>query len=44
MAKQYLDKSADELAYQRYLSGDYTYQEYVDVCEIEECEPMPIMQ
>lgn len=34
-----MDCSADELAYQRYLNGEYTYQEYLDVCEIEECEP-----
>ena len=31
------DLTADELAYQRYLKGEYTYQEYLDVCEMEEC-------
>lgn len=33
--------TADELAYERYLNGEYTYDDYVDVCEIEECEPLP---
>lgn len=35
------DKTADELAYERYKKGEYTYQDYVDVCELEECEPLP---
>lgn len=36
-----LDKTADELAYERYKRGEYTYQDYVDVCNQEECEPLP---
>ena len=36
-----MDKTADELAYQLYLRGIYTYEDYVNVCEIEECEPKP---
>lgn len=31
------DLTADELAYQRFLNGEYTYQDYLDVCEMEEC-------
>lgn len=34
-----LQKTADELAYERYLVGEYTYEDYVDVCNIEEVEP-----
>lgn len=34
-----MDKTADELAYERYLNGEYTYEDYLVVCEIEECEP-----
>lgn len=34
-----MDKTADELAYERYLSGEYTFEEYSDVCELQECEP-----
>ena len=34
-----MDKTADELAYERYQSGEYTYEDYVDVCRQEECEP-----
>ena len=37
-----VDKTADELAYLRYLNGEYTYQDYADVCEIEGCEPLPM--
>lgn len=36
-----LDLTADELAYKRYLVGEYTYQDYVDVCELEETTPLP---
>lgn len=35
------DKTADELAYERYKNGEYTYDEYVTVCKQEECEPLP---
>ncbi len=34
-----MEKTADELAYDRYKSGEYTYEDYLAVCEIEECEP-----
>ena len=37
------NKTADELAYSRYLNGEYTYQDYVDVCDVEECEPLPMI-
>lgn len=32
------DTTAEEKAYFRYLSGEYTYQNYIDVCELEEME------
>lgn len=35
------DLTADERAYIYYLLGDYYYDDYVDVCENEECEPLP---
>ena len=35
------NKTADELAYEMYLNGEYTYEDYVCVCNIEECEPLP---
>ena len=35
------DKTADELAYERYKNGEYTYDEYVTVCDTEGCEPLP---
>ena len=35
------DMTADELAYQRYCNGEYSYQDYLDVCEQEGCEPEP---
>ena len=34
-----MDKTADELALERYLNGEYTWQDYLDVCEFEEVEP-----
>ena len=34
------DLTEDEIAYIRYILGDYDYEDYVDVCEIEECEPL----
>ncbi len=34
------DLTADEIAYQEYLKGEYTYEEYLSVCEIEETEPL----
>ncbi len=36
-----MDLTASEMVYQRYLSGEYTYEEYLVVCELDECEPMP---
>ena len=36
-----MDETADELAYKRYLAGEYTYEEYLVVCDIEETTPMP---
>lgn len=33
-------KTADELAYERYKRGEYTYEEYCDVCTIEDVEPI----
>lgn len=34
--------TADEVAYLRYLSGSYSYQNYIDVCEHEDVkEPRP---
>lgn len=35
------DLTADEIAYKKYQDGEYTYQDYVDVCTQEECEPLP---
>lgn len=35
------DKTADELAYEEYLQGKITYEDYCAVCDIEECEPEP---
>ena len=35
------DKTADELAYEEYLQGIMTYEDYCAVCDIEECEPEP---
>ena len=35
------DKTADEIAYDRYLNKEYTYEEYLDVCVLEGIEPMP---
>lgn len=35
------DLTADEIAYLHYLNGQYTYQDYLTVCETEECEPQP---
>lgn len=32
-----MDKTADELAYERYLSGEYTFEDYLDVCSLQEC-------
>ena len=34
-----MDKTADEMAYEKYQKGEYTYEEYADVCDHEECEP-----
>lgn len=34
------EKTADELAYERYRRGEYTYEEYRDVCTIEDVEPL----
>ena len=36
------DMTADELAYERYCKGEYSYQDYLDVCEQEGCEPEPL--
>lgn len=36
------NKTADELAYERYKSGKYTYEDYCNVCMIEDCEPLPM--
>ena len=33
------DKTADELAYDRYCNGDYTWNDYVDVCALEDVPP-----
>ena len=35
------DMTADELAYERYKRGEYAYDDYVSVCDIEETEPLP---
>ncbi len=35
------DRTADELAYEEYLQGKITYEDYCAVCDIEECEPEP---
>ena len=35
------DLTADERAYIEYLSGNISYQNYLDVCEQEEVEPEP---
>lgn len=37
-----MDKTADELAYERYLRGDYSYEDYIAVCEQEDVEPLMI--
>lgn len=34
-----MDYTADELAYERYKQGEYTYEDYCDVCKNEEVEP-----
>jgi len=34
-----MEQTADELAYERYKNGEYTYDDYLAVCEQEECEP-----
>lgn len=36
------EKTADELAYERYKRGEYTYEEYRDVCTIEDVEPIKL--
>lgn len=38
---EHLDLTADELAYERYKRGEYSYEDYVFVCEQEETEPLP---
>ena len=30
----------DEIAYMLYKAGEYSYQDYLDVCEQEEVEPL----
>lgn len=35
------DKTADEIAYERYKTGLDTYEDYLAVCTVEECEPLP---
>lgn len=35
------DRTADELAADRYVENQITYADYVAVCELEECEPVP---
>lgn len=35
-----MNKTADELAYERYKNGEYTYEDYLDVCEQEDCVPI----
>ena len=37
----WLDLTEDEVAYIRYLDGSYTYEDYAQVCDQEECEPLP---
>lgn len=36
-----MNKTADEIAYERYKNGEYTYEDYCDVCLQEDCEPIP---
>jgi hypothetical protein len=36
-----MDYTTDELAYEMYLRGDYTYEDYCDICNIEECKTKP---
>lgn len=33
--------TADEIAYEEYKKGNYTYDEYVEICKQEECQPEP---
>lgn len=35
-----MDKTSDELAYERYMRGEYTYEEYLDVCANEDSQPL----
>lgn len=35
------DLTEDEIVYKRYELGIDTYEDYLRVCEIEECEPLP---
>ena len=34
-----MTKTADELAYERYLKGEYAWNDYIVVCCQEDCEP-----
>ena len=36
-----IDMTADESAYDKYLNGEYTYDDYLAVCETQECIPEP---
>lgn len=35
------DMTADELAYNRYLKGEYSYADYLVVCRNEDVSPLP---
>ena len=35
------NKTEDEIVYEEYLAGNCSYEEYLAVCDIQECEPQP---
>lgn len=35
-----MDKTADEIAYERYMRGIYSYADYLDVCANEDSQPL----
>lgn len=35
------NKTEDEIAYEEYLVGNCSYEDYLAVCDIQECEPEP---
>jgi len=35
------DKTADEIAWEKYMNGEYSYADYLAVCETEEVTPLP---